>query len=241
MSVSVLNTNASLSGKTVTVNENADTITGLKTFDLDPSAPFAVTSGSAKVTNLDADKVDGIEGTNLAEINNTETISSVWTFSAKPAINAGLQFPATQASSADANTLDDYEEGSWTPTVTSSGGGTATYSVQVARYLKIGRCVFFSGRLTLSSKAGLSAGNVQLAGLPFTSDTTTNLFSTATVGYWDALTTALYAMPAHIQYNTTAVVLNKITAATTTVGQLTVADISNTTDLIFSGTYLATQ
>ncbi len=39
--------------------DDAQTITGTKTFDLDPSAPFAVTSGSAVVTNLDADKVDG--------------------------------------------------------------------------------------------------------------------------------------------------------------------------------------
>lgn len=62
MSVSVLNTNASVSGKTVTINENADTVTGLKTFDRDPSAPFAVSSGSAVVVNLDADKLDGQDG-----------------------------------------------------------------------------------------------------------------------------------------------------------------------------------
>jgi len=40
---------------------DAQVITGAKTFDLDPSAPFIVTSGSAVVTNLDADKVDGKE------------------------------------------------------------------------------------------------------------------------------------------------------------------------------------
>lgn len=63
MSVAVLNTNANVSGKTLLLAENADTITGLKTFDRDPSAPFAVTSGSAVVTNLDADKLDGQDGT----------------------------------------------------------------------------------------------------------------------------------------------------------------------------------
>lgn len=60
--VAVLNTDAGLTGKTIDLLESAQTITGLKTFDLDPAAPFAVTSGSAKVTNLDADKLDGIEG-----------------------------------------------------------------------------------------------------------------------------------------------------------------------------------
>lgn len=63
MSVSVLNTTSGLSGKTLVLAESTATITGLHTFDLDPSAPFAVTSGSAAVTNLDADKLDGQDGT----------------------------------------------------------------------------------------------------------------------------------------------------------------------------------
>lgn len=40
-------------------DDAAATLTGLLTFDRDPSAPLAVTSGSAVVANLDADKVDG--------------------------------------------------------------------------------------------------------------------------------------------------------------------------------------
>jgi hypothetical protein len=59
--VTVLNTDASITAKTVMTNEASETITGVKTFDLDPSAPFAVSSGSAVVANLDADKVDGFD------------------------------------------------------------------------------------------------------------------------------------------------------------------------------------
>lgn len=62
MSVSVLNTDAGLSGKTLDLLESDQTITGNKTFDRDPSAPFTVTASSAVVTNLDADKVDGQHG-----------------------------------------------------------------------------------------------------------------------------------------------------------------------------------
>lgn len=58
----LLNTNADLASKTVVTRENAYTITGLHTFDRDPSAPFAVTASSAVVSNLDADKLDGQEG-----------------------------------------------------------------------------------------------------------------------------------------------------------------------------------
>ena len=63
MAVSVLNTDTNLSAKTIAMCENAQTITGLWTFDRDPSAPYAVSASSAVVTNLDADKLDGQEGT----------------------------------------------------------------------------------------------------------------------------------------------------------------------------------
>lgn len=65
MSISVLNTDAGLSGKTILNIEDAQTVTGLKSFDRDPNPPFVVSAGSAVVTNLDADKVDGIEGSDL--------------------------------------------------------------------------------------------------------------------------------------------------------------------------------
>ncbi len=55
----VTNTDAGLEGKTLVNAESSQTITGLKTFDRDPSAPFAVSASSAVVTNLDADTVDG--------------------------------------------------------------------------------------------------------------------------------------------------------------------------------------
>lgn len=61
MSVSILNTDAGTSGKTVDLLESDQTITGAKTFDRDPNPPFVVTSGSTKVTNLDSDKWDGYD------------------------------------------------------------------------------------------------------------------------------------------------------------------------------------
>lgn len=59
MSISVLNTDAGLSGTTLVNAESAQTVTGLKLFDRDPNAPFSVSASSAVVTNLDADKWDG--------------------------------------------------------------------------------------------------------------------------------------------------------------------------------------
>ena len=78
----------------------------------------------------------------------------------------GVQFPATQSASANANTLDDYEEGSWTPVVTgSSTNPTITYNLQAGTYTKIGNLVNVSIQLGMTRTGG--TGNWQVS-LPFT-------------------------------------------------------------------------
>ena len=73
----------------------------------------------------------------------------------------GITFPATQSASSDANTLDDYEEGTWTPSV----GGTATYNSQSASYTKVGRLVTVNFNLQVNT---LGTGSAQfISGLPF--------------------------------------------------------------------------
>lgn len=84
MAVSILNTDSDLSGNTVAVCETAKTVTGLWTFDRDPSAPFAVSSGSAVVSNLDADKLDGNEASAFAQVDGSA-----------PFDNTGLQVDDT--------------------------------------------------------------------------------------------------------------------------------------------------
>jgi hypothetical protein len=75
---------------------------------------------------------------------------------------AGITFPATQSASTDANTLDDYEEGTWTPSL----GGTATYTTQAGFYTKIGRQVTLWADLTVSV---IGTGSTSyIAGNPFT-------------------------------------------------------------------------
>ena len=80
-----------------------------------------------------------------------------------------ITFPATQVPSAGANTLDDYEEGSWTPGIAFGAVETGiTYSARAGRYIKIGKMVFLCGSWTLTSK-GAAVGNASIVGLPFTS------------------------------------------------------------------------
>ena len=91
---------------------------------------------------------------------------------------AGIQFPASQVANGGANVLDDYEEGTFTPTWVSGSGtlGSINYSNQVGKYTKIGNAVtitisFYNG----SFDAGTGSGSLKITGLPFTSGAKSSL------------------------------------------------------------------
>lgn len=145
-------------------------------------------------------------------------------------LNQGqIKFPATQVASADANTLDDYEEGSWTPTFTGSGGGSGqTYSNQTGNYIKIGKFVFARYIITLSAE-GTITDNLRLGGLPFTVGGTTHM--SATSPSFTALATnwvSVLTIPA--DGTTQARVEGSTAAGTANRTALTSADTSDTTD-----------
>ena len=81
---------------------------------------------------------------------------------------SGITFPATQSASSNANTLDDYEEGTWTPS-DASGAGLSFTVFGTARYVKIGQLVFFCiDQLNYPSTANGSTASI--GGLPFTNN-----------------------------------------------------------------------
>jgi hypothetical protein len=93
------------------------------------------------------------------------------TFTALTLSNGQLVFPAVQVASANANTLDDYEEGTWTPdfSFTTPGNLAKTYSTQVGWYLKVGGLVAVSFDLITSAFTHTTAsGAIFIDGLPFT-------------------------------------------------------------------------
>lgn len=81
------------------------------------------------------------------------------------ASGAGISFPSAQSASSNANTLDDYEEGTWTPTDASGAG--LTFSSAAGNYTKIGRQVITYFQATFPSTANSS--QIKFGGLPFTS------------------------------------------------------------------------
>jgi hypothetical protein len=81
---------------------------------------------------------------------------------------AGITFPATQSASTNANTLDDYEEGTWTPTIGVNNGTATTYTIGTAYYTKVGRLVNVSGYITPTNGTLGNTNNwLRINGLPF--------------------------------------------------------------------------
>jgi hypothetical protein len=147
---------------------------------------------------------------------------------------SGINFPATQVASSDANTLDDYEEGTWTIGLTFGGGNTGiTTTLNTGRYTKVGRQVSVSGILSLSNK-GSSTGIAEITGLPFTIANINEAYSVANVRF-NGISFA--DVPICIgAINSAKILLQEITNAGA-VTDITDADFTNTSSFIISLTY----
>jgi len=108
----------------------------------------------------------------------------------------GITFPATQSASSDANTLDDYEEGTFTITVTA--GGTFT-SLNEGRYTKIGRQVF----VMLNPGTTAITGQIQFSGLPFAQSGARSALVTATAPPTGVIYAPLFVDSSSIYINVT--------------------------------------
>ena len=142
----------------------------------------------------------------------------------------GITFPATQSASTDANTLDDYEEGTWTPVIGGSGGTSGqTYSTQTGTYTKIGRQVTCNFVATLSAKGTITA-NLQIQGLPFTSGIG---YSAICFAWWylGASTTVVWLGGSTAASNTVATIYAATVATAASGNNLTTTDIGNSCQL----------
>ena len=77
-------------------------------------------------------------------------------------------FHPNPSDTAAANALDDYEEGSWTPTIyrSNNSGVSGSYNHQEGSYVRVGRLVFALFRVDITSFSG-GSGHVAMGGLPF--------------------------------------------------------------------------
>jgi hypothetical protein len=101
--------------------------------------------------------IRGFSGTSPSQVFNLNGAGNIDSFGGQ------ITFPATQSASSNANTLDDYEEGTWTPTDVSGAG--LTFSIAKGYYTKIGNVVTAYFRVNYPGTA--STAGAQIGGLPF--------------------------------------------------------------------------
>jgi hypothetical protein len=157
--------------------------------------------------------------TNLSVTGTGQFGTTVGVGAATPSTSgAGITFPATQSNSSDVNTLDDYEEGTWTP---AQGAGiilVGSYSSS-GKYTKVGRQVTVVGQINGSTSVAVSAGGLLCTGLPFTTNTAGGA-AVFTGGLTNAAVTA------------TSLIVGSVTTLYATTA------VAATTSFYFSATYL---
>jgi hypothetical protein len=158
-------------------------------------------SGPASATDNAIARFDGttgklVQNSGLAidDSNNVTGVARL-TMSDFLQLNGGqINFPASQNASAGANTLDDYEEGTWTPVLTfaTPGDKSVSYTTQFGSYTKVGRlCVLVMGIVTSAFTHTTASGAIQVTGVPFTPPNTSgqNFYSAVN---WQGITKASY-------------------------------------------------
>ena len=138
-------------------------------------------------------------------------------------LSSGITFPATAVAASDANTLDDYEEGTWTGT-DASGAGLSIAFVG-GRYTKVGRLVYVSAE-TITYPVTASTASATLGGLPFTN-------GPQNAGVAALITTNVNANRALVVASTTTAFFYPTSSAANS----TNAQLSNTIIYAFAATY----
>jgi hypothetical protein len=183
--------------------------------DIDGSAATPAIRGTDANTGIFFPAADtiafsegGVEAARINSSGNLQTIGTISVGNATPSTSgAGITFPATQSASSNANTLDDYEEGTWTPSI----GGNATYSGQAGGYTKIGRVVALDAILSISSST--TGSGTTITGIPFTAQSPGGSIA-GSMGYFSGLQTSVVYL--NVVADGSSLILVSLTAAGST-------------------------
>jgi hypothetical protein len=192
---------ASSSNRTLTLNSPA-TFGSLIDFKTNETLNLRIFSGvtnsvlSVKTSTYLSFETLDTERMRIPAAGGVQAVSIISVGNATPAsTGAGITFPASRSASTDANTLDDFEEGTWTPTCVSSSGTITTVGTVGGTYQIVGSRINAQGFANITTN-GTGSGVIILGGLP------TNP-STNVVGYGTE-TSVTYKALAVLKYTTSA-------------------------------------
>jgi hypothetical protein len=139
-----------------------------------------------------------------------------------------------------ANKLDDYEEGSWTPTA--KGGSTViTVNASEGYYTKIGQRVTVHGFMDTGTLNGATAG-FKMEGLPFAvkgQNTRTGIEASGTVSYWAGFATAVNSVSCMAVDGNHIALVGLLGSTATAATDLSAVHVGQSADFRFSITYTA--
>ena len=141
-----------------------------------------------------------------------------------------IKFPATQNASANGNTLDDYEEGTWTPTL----GGNTTYSDAVGSYVKIGQVVTVQCAIVVSTLG--TGSTTQISGLPFTCSGVNGYRTSGSVAYFADLAVSTISLVCGVPASNTIINFSGRASSSATISD-SLAIFGNSTHVQLSITY----
>ena len=167
--------------------------------------------------------------------NSTQSYAAAVTFSGAINTNGNIVFPGSANPSVDANTLDEYREGDFSPTLVPAtiGGTPISLSTTAGKFIKIGRLVRVSIRMVISSLGVGNSGSLKIGSLPFTINNSGNVINE----YSSILTTNTTSMTnPHVT-----TIPNTLTLQITTDGSTdaTVSNLTGTSTLLINLTYIA--
>ena len=197
----------------------------------------ADTSGSLILaSNNNVTAVTIATNQNVTFANNATFPTTIGVGGATPSTSgSGISFPATQSASSNANTLDDYEEGTWTPTI----GGTATYNVQEGQYVKVGQLVYIFFDISINV-LGTGSTNV-ISGAPFTAADISNVAGAYTLSfsYYANIATSITWLSGYIVENATTISCSGNQTSATSIQSNGFAVFANGARISGSGVYRA--
>ena len=218
------------SNNSILVLANGGTTSGYMFGDASSLGFSAGVGTNSRVMTFDT---NGIERARIPSTGGIQSVNSISVGNATPTTSgAGITFPATQSASSNANTLDDYEEGTWTPTL----GGTSTYSKQVGEYVKVGQSVIYAGAMSVSS-IGTGSATGAISGLPFTAaNIDVNRGKAGSVCFFDSLATSIASLGIYIDNAGTTLQTTTVAAGGAT-NTGTASIFQNSSKIDFAGSY----